>query len=454
MKPRCAAAAAAARPGLLLPGLLLLGGSVLLQTCAMDVEMKDASNVTCLYAKWMMNLSITYESEANLFKTTTFPLPDPLSYDGSSCGNDTYGPVLAIKFGDGHSWAIHFMKTNTYQGRIFITYNTNDTELFPDAKRKGLITISANYPIRPVKLNTRFVCNNVETIEAASVKQDFWNVTLEAFPEDGFLSNKETLCDKDTPSTPAIATVATAPDTTSAATTHSSAATTHSSAAATDSSAAATDSSTAAVTTPPSAFVQTVEKPGTGYYMVKNGSTACLLANVALQLNISQKEPLVYNINPNTTVATGSCGKATSVLELIDGKNRLTFLFAVKTVNSEKFYLKEVNITVSASANETLSAANRSLSYWEASLGSAYMCKSEETIAVSPTYKINVFNLKIQPFEVEDNEFSAAEECNPDVDNYFVPIMVGAALAGLIFLVLMAYFVGRKTHRNAGYEQF
>ncbi|XP_044283339.1 lysosome-associated membrane glycoprotein 2 isoform X3 [Varanus komodoensis] len=451
MKPRCAAAAAAARPGLLLPGLLLLGGSVLLQTCAMDVEMKDASNVTCLYAKWMMNLSITYESEANLFKTTTFPLPDPLSYDGSSCGNDTYGPVLAIKFGDGHSWAIHFMKTNTYQGRIFITYNTNDTELFPDAKRKGLITISANYPIRPVKLNTRFVCNNVETIEAASVKQDFWNVTLEAFPEDGFLSNKETLCDKDTPSTPAIATVATAPDTTSAATTHSSAATTHSSAAATDSSAAATDSSTAAVTTPPSAFVQTVEKPGTGYYMVKNGSTACLLANVALQLNISQKEPLVYNINPNTTVATGSCGKATSVLELIDGKNRLTFLFAVKTVNSEKFYLKEVNITVSASANETLSAANRSLSYWEASLGSAYMCKSEETIAVSPTYKINVFNLKIQPFEVEDNEFSAVEECSSSELLFVIPVVVGV-LVGLSFIAAFVFCMIGRRKNHSGYQ--
>lgn len=50
--------------------------------------------------------------------------------------------------------------------------------------------------------------------------------------------------------------------------------------------------------------------------------------------------------------------------------------------------------------------------------------------------------------------FYLAEDCSLDVDNFIVPIAVGAALGGLVILVLMAYFVGHKKRGNAGYEQF
>lgn len=46
-----------------------------------------------------------------------------------------------------------------------------------------------------------------------------------------------------------------------------------------------------------------------------------------------------------------------------------------------------------------------------------------------------------------------AQDCSADDDNFLVPIAVGAALAGVLILVLLAYFIGLKRH-NAGYEQF
>lgn len=46
-----------------------------------------------------------------------------------------------------------------------------------------------------------------------------------------------------------------------------------------------------------------------------------------------------------------------------------------------------------------------------------------------------------------------AQDCSADDDNFLVPIAVGAALAGVLILVLLAYFIGLKRHR-AGYEQF
>lgn len=45
-----------------------------------------------------------------------------------------------------------------------------------------------------------------------------------------------------------------------------------------------------------------------------------------------------------------------------------------------------------------------------------------------------------------------AQDCSAD-DNFLVPIAVGAALAGVLILVLLAYFIGLKRH-HAGYEQF
>lgn len=61
-----------------------------------------------------------------------------MTYDGSSCGDNSSGPLLAIEFGEGHYWSISFVKTDdSYEGNITFIYNTNDEELFPDAKRKG-----------------------------------------------------------------------------------------------------------------------------------------------------------------------------------------------------------------------------------------------------------------------------------------------------------------------------
>ncbi len=46
---------------------------------------------------------------------------------------------------------------------------------------------------------------------------------------------------------------------------------------------------------------------------------------------------------------------------------------------------------------------------------------------------------------------SLAEECQMDQDQMLIPIIVGAALAGLVLIVLIAYLIGRK-RSHAGYQ--
>ncbi|KAM3827236.1 lysosome-associated membrane glycoprotein 2 isoform 1-T1 [Vipera latastei] len=412
---------------LLLP--LLLDGLVVFQTYAVDLEVKDDFNVSCLFAKWMVKFSVTYEG-TDESKTSTFMFPEDVRYIGTSCGNGTSGPVLSIEFGEENSWTVRFTKTNdAYQGVITFVYNTGDEVFFPDAKRKERITVEANFPANPVALNTAFTCDTEDTVQSGNVTQTFQSVTLQAFLQDGRLSSEKTLCDNDV-------TASTAP-------------------VASKSILLATITGTQelnATETPSSPTIQPEEKPATGSYTVKSGLVTCILANLGLQLNVTQQVPTMINFNPNSTVATGNCGKTTAVLRLSDGNTKVDFLFAVRnSTTSEKFYLKGVDITVTESPNGTFSASNHTLNNWETTLGNAYLCRKEESILVTPGYKMNIFDLKIQPFEVEEGQFSAARECLLDDDTVLIPIVVGAALAGLVVIIVTTYLIGRrKTY--AGYQ--
>ncbi|XP_030084655.1 lysosome-associated membrane glycoprotein 2 isoform X1 [Serinus canaria] len=429
MGPRRSAASSRGR--LLLP-LLLLGVSGFFQSYAVEVDIKDASNATCLYANWMMRFLITYESNNGDYKTTTLNLSSSVTHNGSVCGNDTQAAVVAVQFGEGHSWSINITKTNeTYQGDfITLTYNTNDTAVFPDAKRKGPVTVLMKDPAHPVQLNTVFVCHNSLVIEEKNTTQIFWNVTLQAFVQNGTVSKKETRCPADTPTSaptvpPTIANVTTA--------------------------------STTTLSPAPTTVPKPVENPDTGNYSLKSGNKTCFLATVGLQLNVSQDKPLLININPKTTVADGACGNTTATLKLNDGNSTLIgFTFAIKNTSAsvQKFYLREVNVTLLNHLNGSVisSADNNNLSKWDAFLGSSYMCRKEQTLQINENVQVHTFNLWIQPFLVEANKFATAEECIADSDlNFLIPIAVGVALGFLIILVFIFYIIGRRKSRT-GYQ--
>ncbi|XP_037765741.1 lysosome-associated membrane glycoprotein 2 isoform X2 [Chelonia mydas] len=417
-----------------LPGccllLLVLGSPRFFQSHAVEVDVKDHSNTTCIYAKWMMSFLIKYETNSSEYKNATLDLKSTnITHDRSTCGNKTHAPLLAVQFGAGHSWSINFIKTNeTYQGNIIsFTYNTSDA-VFKDAKTKGLITVVVKDALPPVQLNTVYKCHHLDSIEVANVSQFFWDVTLQAFVQNGTVSKNDSTCEADR-STVAPTTV--------------------------------TNLTTTPITTASSPLPTTtskpVEKPLTGNYSLKDGDKTCLLATMGLQLNVSQEKPVLVNINPKTTYVTGSCGNTSATLRLNDSNSRfIDFTFAVKntSANTQRFYLKEVNITLMSSINgsEPLDAGNNNLSIWDTFLGSSYMCQKEQTVLVTEELQIHTFDLRIQPFRVQDNKYSKAEECFADSDlNFLIPIVVGVALGFLIILVFISYVIGRRKSRT-GYQ--
>lgn len=202
-------------------------------------------------------------------------------------------------------------------------------------------------------------------------------------------------------------------------------------------------------------------RPERGYYNVTNhNGTICLMAYMGLQLNISynstsQKKVVqdVMNLQPNLTKHSGLCDSDIASLNLtVDAvKTNLTFVFTMNST-SNKYHLSEVNVSAAwPEMKEPVSVHNSSLDYLRGTVGYSYFCRDEQTLNVAQNLSINTFQLQVQPFAVKGDQFGAAEECQLDEDDMLIPIVVGAALAGLVVIVLLAYLIGRK-RSHAGYQ--
>ncbi|CAM4614364.1 unnamed protein product [Leuciscus chuanchicus] len=215
----------------------------------------------------------------------------------------------------------------------------------------------------------------------------------------------------------------------------------------------ATTAPTPPPTTPP------VPNPAVGNYSVKSDNvSACLLAKMGLQFSFSFKNGSVQTLNldpsPNVTEASGTCGIGGSDSSLVLKSKEMTVQFVFTNV-SQKFRLHALTFLVDLGNGSFINESNYNLSLWEASFGSSYMCRKEQSYNISGNLTVNTFELQVQPFAVQKNMFGTAEDCEADEpDNFIIPIAVGVALAVLVVIVLLAYLIGRKRSQTSGYEQF
>lgn len=200
-------------------------------------------------------------------------------------------------------------------------------------------------------------------------------------------------------------------------------------------------------------------KPARGNYSVTNTSgTICLLAQMGLQLNISftsvslnKTLQEVVNLQPNVTKSSGSCASDSATLVITWEKTNLSFTFSLN-VTSSKYHLNGLTLSANWSdMKEPFLAQNTSLDYLRGTLGHSYMCRDKQSLEVAPNFVLNTFQLQMQPFGLNGDQFGEAEECQLDEDDMLIPILVGAALAGLVLIVLLAYLIGRK-RSHAGYQ--
>lgn len=364
----------------------------------------------------MVNFSVSYDTTDNKSATTEFELPETVTSDGSKC--DTTSSLLKINFGEGHSWSVNFtVNGKMYQiDTITFSYNLGDTKFFPKASTNETANVYVKPHITDVGMDTCYSCKSKEVLEADLVNQTLWNVLIQAFVSNNITSENITSCAADVPTTPV------------APTTHAT------STAAPITNATSTVPTTTTTPTPP------LPTPTTGKYNFKpnENSTVCLMAYFGLRVAYKQAE---MNFDPNGTTISGSCGDNTSELVVVSTKMTIMLTFVHDT---KKFRLHALNITGKTSAGVTFSEANTNLSLWEAAVGSSYMCNKEQSYNITSQLTIDTFDLQVQPFGVKNGVFSTAHECSLDDTSILIPIIVGAALAGLILIVVIAYVIGRR----------
>ncbi|XP_056141413.1 lysosome-associated membrane glycoprotein 2 isoform X2 [Lampris incognitus] len=380
----------------------------------------------CLYANLTVSFSVTYEAAGNKNETVMFELPEKVETDGSICDNTS--STLKLSFGKGHSWTVSFSKNDkTYQAdSIVFNYSLNDSTIFPNATSNETMSVSVKPAITNVGVDTCYSCKSKEEFTDEAVNQTLSDVLIQAFVN-GSKSDKLTLCTADLPVT------------TVAPTTHVITTTTVTNVTTTTT----TIPTTTIPTTTPTPALPT---PATGKYIIKpdENSTACLLASVGLRIGFRQGEKYQeINLEPNGTTVSGTCGTNSS--ELVLRSNTVTFMFTFTSdAKTKKFHLHALNVTASPSSGVVFTETNNNLTLWEATVGSSYLCNKEQNYNITSLLTLYTYELQVQPFAINKGVFSTAHECSMDDTSILIPIIVGAALAGLILIVVIAYVIGRR----------
>nr|DBA33152.1 TPA: hypothetical protein GDO54_000880 [Pyxicephalus adspersus] len=381
-------------------------------------EVKDSNNKTCILADLSVNFTVEY-SAGTKQETAHFVLPETSTVASkSTCGQDKEAPLLVIAFGN-HSLSVNFTKSDgSYQvDELVFIYNLSDKVIFPGASENGTKEISTNKSAISAKTNSVYRCFNPHLLSFENVNITFYDVKLEAYLSNNTYSKDESPCSEDfTPTT------------------------------------APTPAPTTAPVKP---------TPEVGEYRVNGTSgAACLLAKMGLKLNFtySTKDGKVsfyeYNIIPKNITFHGHCTNNSAALTLSSSVDQVEILFNF-TLNTtvSQVYLSQVHViaTIPDAKDPKFEGDNASLSYMQTTAHKSFKCNTKQTFQITSNFSIDTYNLQLQAFDIEDNKFGPAVECAEDQNGMLVPIVVGAALAGLVLIVLIAYLIGRK-RSHAGYQ--
>ncbi|NXG59000.1 LAMP1 protein, partial [Hemiprocne comata] len=393
-------------------------------------EVKDSSGKVCIIADLTVAFSVEYKSSGQK-EFAQFFLPQNATVESqSSCGKGNAShPLLVLGFGAGHSLSLNFSEhLDKYQvEELVFQYNLSDATLFHNSTAGGVKKVSHKTTIQ-ADMGTKYRCIHSKYINMKNVNITLSNVTLEAYLTNGTLSMNKTECAEDMASTTAV--VPTTPKQT-----------------------------TSQVPTTSPVPTALPPNPAVGKYNVTGPNGTCVLAYMGLQLNITyqkkdEKMGLdLLNFIPNTTVSSGTCDNMSASLILTFEKTKIAFHFALNA-SAEKFFLQGVDVSTTLPSEAKVpkfEASNNSMSELRATVGNSYKCSAEENLQVTDKALVNVFDVQIQVFKIDGDKFGAVEECQLDENNMLIPIIVGAALAGFVLIVLIAYLIGRK-RSHAGYQ--
>ncbi|KAK3924328.1 Lysosome-associated membrane glycoprotein 1 [Frankliniella fusca] len=237
---------------------------------------------------------------------------------------------------------------------------------------------------------------------------------------------------------------------------------------------AAPSTTTAAPATTTSAPVTTPAPPtpsdGRGNWSVSDTNVTCIVAQMVISTKINyelqapNKTASVEVSIPVSAQAEGSCDADKQSVKLTWGQNSVDIMFG-KNITTKMYFVQHIALVVFADnktfPNISSDLVNKTYTFessselFKTSFNQSYRCIREESLPLSKTGNLSAIlvldKVQLEAFRTKsDKVFATAQDCELDTPD-IVPIAVGCALAALVFVVLVAYLVGRRRSQARGY---
>ncbi|CAG2106790.1 unnamed protein product [Medioppia subpectinata] len=110
--------------------------------------------------------------------------------------------------------------------------------------------------------------------------------------------------------------------------------------------------------------------------------------------------------------------------------------------------------------NTTVKASNPTSDLFSVASVHSYTCSAAQSVQLSHStsgiidIQIDFLKSKVEAYieDAKKGEWDSEIDCKSSEISDVVPIAVGAALAGLVVIVLIAYFIGRRRSRRLAYQ--
>uniref|UniRef100_A0A023GPD4 Lysosome-associated membrane glycoprotein 5 n=1 Tax=Amblyomma triste TaxID=251400 RepID=A0A023GPD4_AMBTT len=142
-----------------------------------------------------------------------------------------------------------------------------------------------------------------------------------------------------------------------------------------------------------------------------------------------------------------------SSLQLSFTKNGTVYLHRINV----QFTTDPVNFPDAAKPGQDVTVMNDSFVLYSVPEERSYHCNVDQPVYLGSNVTLDVLNAQLQAFmsvngTAKTGQFGTAVECSAGDISNIVPIAVGAALAALVIIVLIAYLIGRSKSRQKGYQ--
>ncbi|XP_052058220.1 lysosome-associated membrane glycoprotein 1-like isoform X2 [Mytilus californianus] len=214
--------------------------------------------------------------------------------------------------------------------------------------------------------------------------------------------------------------------------------------------------------------------PDVNTYKASNGNGTCLMFKAGIEFtlpipvkgtNVTKTLGIHKEDKSNDTEFAGDCDASNTTETMTITFYKTSTILMTFTKTDTGYYFSDVDIKFDLNKElfpdidkpVTLSVRKTfTKSQFAADKDGSYKCNDKSDLEVMDGVNMRTYNLQYAAFQKNITEFksSGISECSADSDtNSVVPIAVGAALAGLVVIVLIAYLIGRKRSRQSGYEQ-